>query len=75
MFILQESKLDVYNMVSGLMNLIARLEKDRQETLLAIAAEKEKAKMLQEKLDKEGRRRLAILPELVQAGISLLCMT
>jgi len=56
-------------MVSGMMNLLARLEKDRQDTLQAIAAEREKAKMLQEKLDREGEKRLAILPDLVQAGV------
>ena len=56
-------------MVSGMMNLLARLEKDRQDVLQAIEAEREKAKMLQQKLDREGERRLAILPELVQEGV------
>ncbi len=61
-------------MIPGMVELLAKLEKDRQETLLAITAEKKKAKMLQEKLDRERERRLATLPEVVQAGMYI-CST
>ena len=50
------------------MGLVAKLESDRQQTLLALTNEIEKARQLKEVLDKEKENRLQLLPELVQAG-------
>lgn len=60
--------MDPYSIVTGLIELVTRLESDRQETLQFILLEKERFKQLNDKLDKEKERRLELLPELVQAG-------
>lgn len=55
-------------MIGGVLSLVARLEHDRQDTLISLSKEKVRAEQLEEKLDKECENRLIILPKLVQAG-------
>lgn len=54
--------------INSAIQLVARLERDRQDTLNSLAREKVIVQSLSESMDKECERRLDVLPAVVQAG-------
>ena len=56
------------DVIAGAINLVGRLEEDRQETLASLASEKVKVQQLGLALDAEAERRLDLLGTVVQRG-------
>ena len=56
------------DVIAGAINLVARLEEDRKQTLAALASEKVKVQQLGLALDAEAERRLDLLGTEVQRG-------
>lgn len=54
--------------LSSVLNIVARLEHDRQETQASLEQQQMRAKDLKDGLDREDERRLDLLLESVQAG-------
>lgn len=54
--------------ISSTVNLIGRLEHDRQETIESLCQEKVRVHQLGEALDRENARRLGVLEVAVQRG-------
>jgi len=57
------------DVIANAINLVARLEEDRQETLGSLSGEKVKVQQLGTALDAEAERRLNLLGMVVQKGI------
>lgn len=57
------------DVIASAINLVARLEEDRQETLGSLSGEKVKVQQLGTALDAEAERRLNLLGTVVQKGI------
>ena len=55
------------------MNLLARLEHDRQDTTNSLREQEERTKILTDDLEKKDEERLNVIMEMVQAGKSCLC--
>ena len=58
------------DVIAGAINLVARLEEDRQETLGTLSGEKVKVQQLGTTLDAEAERRLNLLGTVVQKGMA-----
>jgi hypothetical protein len=61
------SDLDWNGVIKGVLDLVLRMETDRQETLNKLSEEKEKVHYLSQKLDVESKRRLCSLESAVQS--------
>ncbi len=55
--------------MSGALDLVGRLDSDRQETLSSLVSEKERVAGLKAALDVERERRMDLLPAAVQTGM------
>ena len=62
--------LDAEDIILGAVDLVARLEQDRQEALCLLASEKARVCQLCDTLDVEAEKRLNLLPGVVQEGRS-----
>ena len=65
---LQCDWLEADDIINGAIRLVARLEEDRQETLVRLDNEKLRVHQLGENLDKECEKRLRLLPSVIQKG-------